>query len=361
MHASLTIDTKAIASNYLFMCEAAGTATCSAVIKADAYGLGAMPVANALWKVGCRHFFVASCEEGVALRQALGREHLATIFVLHGIVAGEESYFRDELLIPILNTLEQMEVWNRYAGEGEEKQPAILHIDTGMHRLGLTIEELERIQAEPERLQGMDIRLIMSHLACADEEGNSKNLRQLERFRERISYLPKAPYSLANSCGTFLGEEYRFDMVRPGAALYGVNPTPDDNNPMRQVIRLTAPVLQTRVLRRGESVGYGVTYTATEDRRIATLALGYADGLLRHLGNSGEAYLGDYVLPVRGRISMDLTVVDITDTPEGMVQAGTEVTLIDEQHTVGNLARAGGTIGYEILTRLGMRYQREYI
>lgn len=367
MHASLIVDTAAVAANYRSLQAMAPNARCAAVIKADAYGLGAIPLAHCLMDTGCKEFFVATCEEGVLLRQGLKStpqplppNNIPIIYVLHGVCRSEIDTFREHQLIPVLNSHEQLALWRTEAQRQQKSLPCILHFDTGLHRLGFDDAEVEKLIESPTSMEGLDIRVIMSHLACSDDPLQEKNRIQRARFEKHIKRLPKTEYSIANSSGIYLGSDYHYDILRPGAALYGVNPTPDDENPIRQVITLQAPVLQTRHIKSGESIGYGITYTANAPHRIATLAIGYADGILRCSGNVAHAYFEQYTLPIIGRVSMDLIMVDITETPEGLIHTDSLITFVDANHTVGELARASDTIGYEILTRLGRRYTREY-
>src|SRR5690606_16063815 len=228
-------------------------------------------------------------------------------------------------------------------------------------RLGLDDDELATLAAAPARLDGVDLQLLMSHLACADQPDHPLNAEQLARFRAARGRLPAMPASLANSSGIFLGPEYRFDMARPGAALYGVNPQPGRPNPMAPVVRLQARILQVRRIDSPRTVGYGATHRAARPSTIATIALGYADGYLRSLSNRGSCLIGEHRVPVVGRISMDLVTLDVTGVPDGLARPGAVVDVIAPDHPVDAVAEEAGTIGYEILTSLGRRYQRRYI
>lgn len=350
--AILTVDLDAVARNWRDLARRARPALCAAVVKADAYGLGAEPVARALWRAGCREFFVAHLDEGVALRATLGAD--CTIYVLHGPPPGTEGAFVRYRLLPALNSEEQCAGWARQARQRGTRLPAALQLDTGMARLGLAESELERIDDAP------DLRLVMSHLACADEPGHPANARQLARFRRLRGRWPGVPASLAASSGIFLGAEYHCDMVRPGAALYGVAPAPGPN-PMQPVVSLRARIVQTRALAAGDGVGYGQTWQAPARARIATIAVGYADGFPRALSNRGAAWSGAHRLPFVGRVSMDSITLDVSALPEGALQPGDWVELLGPHVGVDDLAQAGGTIGYEVLTALGRRYHRCHI
>ncbi|MEW5703634.1 MAG: alanine racemase [Pseudomonadota bacterium] len=351
--AVLTIDLDAIATNYRRLGERLKGAGLHAVVKADAYGLGMKRVAPLLASQGCKDFFVATPDEGVALRALLPE---AEIGVFNGVLAGEESTFRAHRLIPCLNDLGQIERWAKEGGGAW----AALHVDTGMTRLGLSANDVERLSREPERLAGVRLRYILSHLACADAPAHPKNAEQLTRFRDLRQKLPALPLSLANSSGVFLGPEYHFDFARAGAAIYGINPQPNLPNPMMQVVTLQGKILQVRDVDSPETVGYGATYRVDGPGRIATLAVGYADGFLRALGNRGNCFVGDRRAPVVGRVSMDLITIDVTEMPSQLATPGTFVELLGSHHSVDDLAAEAGTIGYEILTTLGRRCHRTY-
>jgi len=355
--AVLTVDLAALQANYrLISSRLTGGATASAVVKADAYGIGIGPAAKALWAAGARDFFVAHGDEGVALRGHLAD---ARIHVLNGAHAGAEDAFLEHGLIPALNCLGDAERWRAFCARTGRPLPCVLHVDTGMCRLGLDRREYARVAADPALLGGLDIQTVMSHLASADED-SPQNAAQLALFQGARAHLPMGRASFANSSGVFLGPDYHFDLARPGVALYGVNPTPGSPNPMAQVVRLKAKILQVRDVDSAETVGYGATHRIAGPSRIATLPVGYADGYLRSLGNRATAYIGDYEAPLVGRVSMDLITIDVTAVPEAQCRPGMTVDLIGKHHTVDDLAAQAGTIGYEILTSLGRRYHRVY-
>lgn len=363
--AHLTIDLGALRENYRRLRERLTGARCAAVVKADAYGLGAARVAPALAAAGAQDFFVALPCEGLRLREALtgtgeGIAPAPRIFILSGFEAGLGPDFRQAELIPVLNSLGQIAAWQAEAAAGAPL-PAALHLDTGMNRLGLPPAEAEALAAEPERLAGLEPVLVMSHLACAEEPDNPMNRAQLDLFQALRRGLPAAPASLANSSGVFLGPDFHFDLARPGVALYGVNPTPGSPNPMAQVVRLQARILQVREIDAPMSVGYGAAFRAAGPARIATVATGYADGYLRSLSDRGSAFVDGLAAPVVGRVSMDLITLDVTRMPAESVQPGALVDLIHPQDGLDRLAREAGTIGYELLTSLGQRYRRSYL
>lgn len=357
--ALLRIDLDALCDNWRRLRARLASAECAAVVKADAYGLGAGPVAKALYRAGCRSFFVAHLDEGISLRPQVPDD--AAIHVLHGSHPGAEREFVRNRLVPVLNSLPQVRAWQRLATDLDAMLPAILQVDTGMARLGLDQNAFEQLTASGGGLQGIALKCLMSHLVSAEDQGNAINRQQLERFRAARARLPDVRGSLANSSGIFLGHDYHFDLVRPGAALYGVAPVAGQCNPLRPVIRLQGKVLQTRTISAGTAVGYSHTWTAARPSRIATVAVGYADGYLRSLSNKGVAYCDGISLPLIGNISMDTLIVDITDLPDGRLTEGDLLDLADPLNDVDAIASRAGTIGYEILTSLGQRYARHYV
>jgi alanine racemase len=353
----LTIDLGAIAANFQLLRARVAGGGIAAVLKADAYGLGAVRVGPALAAVGCADFFVAHLGEGIALRGAVGA--MPRIYVLNGLLAGEEQEFLRHGLVPALNDLGQIQVWSAAARQARRKVPAVVNFDTGMSRLGLTPREAGELAADPARLADLDLRFWMSHLACADEPEHALNRRQLNDLKSLLRPLPKAPVSFANSSGIFLGPDYHFDLVRPGCALYGINPLPGRPNPMKQVATLATKVLQIRTIDRPQTVGYGATHQAAGPTRVATIAAGYADGWLRSLSNRGFAVVNGAKAPFIGRVSMDLITIDATALPD--LKPGDPVHLMDEQLTSDHVGDLGGTIGYEVLTRIGARFHRHYL
>lgn len=355
--AILDIDLDAVTANWRFLAErVAPAARCAAVVKADAYGLGMAKVALALARAGCKTFFVASLDEGLALRELLPRAQIA---LLNGLVVGAPADFVKAALVPVLNDLGQLRDWRAYAAR-RGGAPAMLHVDTGMSRLGLPPKELRQVADEPQLLTGFSLALVVSHLACASEPAHPMNRAQLEAFRAARRLLPRAPASLAASSGIFLGGDFHFDVVRAGAALYGINPAPGRPNPMKPVLRLRAKILQVRDVDSGETVGYGATHRIDRPGRIATIAIGYADGWLRSSAHRGFARIAGKPAPVVGQISMDLVTLDVTGLDPGSVHPGAYVDLLDERYGVDDAAFAAQTIAYEVLTSLGSRFLRRY-
>ena len=355
--AILTIDLGAIRENYRRLKVRLGGVRCAGVVKADGYGLGASQVAAALVSEGCDIFFVAALAEGIALRCSLGPG--PAIFVLNGIPPGAEPEAAAAGLSAVVNSVEQLAVWREMARRSGRKLPAAIQVDSGMSRLGMPPRDVERIAADPLAFDGIDIRLVMSHLACADEPEHPANERQRLAFERLRAMLPKAPASLANSSGIFLGQRFHYDLARPGAALYGINPTPAKPNPMLPVVRLEAKVVQTRMLEAGVGVGYGHAFQTTAPLTAATISLGYADGWHRRAASA--AWFEGVRLPFLGRVSMDSIILDISALPSGRLREGDLVELLGPSQSVDDAAGHAGTIGYEILTSLGPRFHRRYV
>ncbi len=354
----LTIDLAAIAANWRRVRDLAGPAQCAAVVKADAYGLGAERVAPVLAAAGCRTFFVATIDEGITLRRVVPDGEM---LVLCGPLAGAEADLDAHRLTPVLNSLGQLALWRARAAALGRPLAAALHVDTGMTRLGFAAPDLARLAADPALLAGIRPVLVLSHMACADQADSPMNRAQRDAFLRLAASQPAAPRSLAASSATFLGPDYHFELVRPGAALYGVNPTPGRPNPVAPVLRLEARILQVRDVDTPMTVGYGATHRVEGRGRIATAAVGYADGWFRSQGNRGHGVIGGVVVPVVGRISMDLTTFDVSALPPDAVVAGAMVELIGPDRDIDSVAADCGTIGYEVLTALGRRSARHYV
>jgi alanine racemase len=357
----LTVDLDAIVANWRKLEKTAVPAECAAVIKADAYGCGVEPVARVLAGAGCKTFFVATLDEARAAREALPS---AELYVLDGFFQNCGDSFAKFNCRPVIGDLNELAEWDVFCRRSGWSGGAAIHIDTGMNRLGLSLVEANGIVP---RINAGDhgITLVMSHLACAESLNHPLNAKQVATFREIASLFSGVPASLSNSSGIYLGPQFQFDMVRPGAALYGVNPTPEADNPMRGVVDLKARIVQLRNVERGDSVGYGGTWTARRPTKLAIVSAGYADGYFRAASaNDGtrgaEVVVAGKRCPVAGRISMDLMAIDITDLPDKTARRGHMVTLIGEGITVDELAHHFGTIGYEVLTSLGKRYARIY-
>ncbi|MDC7676397.1 alanine racemase [Asticcacaulis machinosus] len=353
----LRIDLPALADNYARLKQQAPNAVAGAVVKANAYGLGVIPVTQTLYAAGCRDFFVALAREAFELRPHLPTD--AKLYILNGLPAGAEGPCAAQDIIPVLNSTEQITRWAEQARIEGRTLPCALQVDTGMSRLGLSPDELDAFLANPPK--GFDIRLLMSHLACADEPDNPANSYQLKAMQRAMDRFPNVPVSFANSGGIFLNPAYHHDLIRPGIALYGGAPHDGKPNPMKPVIRLDIAVTQTRTVPAGAHIGYGGTFVSDREMRLATLSAGYADGLPRALSNRGAAWFDGVRLPIVGRVSMDSIIIDISALKPDAVQAGSFVELIGPHQSVDDLARDAETISYEILTQLGSRYHRHYI
>jgi alanine racemase len=355
----LTIDLAALCDNYRQLRDRVFPAITGAVVKADAYGLGADRLAPVLYNEGCRTFFVAHFIEALRLRSALPSD--AAVFVLNGLYPGDENRAADNNIMPVLNSLDQVRNWSAAARARGQRLSAAIQIDTGMSRLGLPGEELEALLSDPAILAPIEVTHLVSHLASADDPADALNHAQLQALRSFILHFPDAKLSFANSGGIFLGADFHGSIVRPGVALYGGSPVSGVNNPMKPVVQLRVRVIQTRTVPAGAKVGYSGTYVTGAETRLATVGAGYADGIPRHLSDTGAAFYNNIRLPIVGRVSMDSMTLDISALPPGALILGDFVELIGEDQSLEDLAKAAGTISYEILTRLGQRYKRQYL
>jgi alanine racemase len=356
--AVLTVDLDAVAANYRLLVERAGRAVVAGVMKADAYGLGMAQVAPALVRAGCRVFFTAHLEEGMRLRGIVPAD--SAIHVLHGPPPGTAADFIEYRLIPVLNDPGQVRAWSAACVRAGRRLAAAVQVDSGMSRMGLAPADLDALGEPRDWLAAFEPVLLMSHLACADTPGHPLNARQRTRFDAIRARFPAMPASLANSSAVFLCPDFHHDLVRPGAALYGINPQPGAPNPLRQAVLLDARIVQVRTIEAGAAVGYGARYVADGTRRIATIAVGYADGWLRALSGRGCAYVDGVRVPIAGTVSMDSITLDVSGIPDARLQPGMTVELLGAHQHVDAVAAAADTIGYEVLTRLGPRFERRY-
>jgi alanine racemase len=355
----LTVDLAALVANWRALSRRAMPSECAGVIKANGYGCGIEPVATALARAGCKTFFVADLSEARRVREVAPE---ATIYVLNGLIPGTPSVYAELRARPVIGSMVELAEWDAFVAGTQWRGGAALHVDTGMNRLGISANDAAAL-APRIRSENHGITLLMSHLACAEDTQHPLNQRQISLFREVRMLYRGIPSSLANSSGIFLSDNAHCDLVRPGVALYGVNPTPGRPNPMRPVIDLKARVVQVRAVPRGETVGYSAGWTSKRASRIAVVAVGYGDGYLRASGSSDETPGGSAIAagtrcPIAGRVSMDLLAVDVTEAPE--VRRGDFITLIGDELGLDEVATAAGTIGYELLTSLGQRYHRVY-
>jgi alanine racemase len=351
----LTIDLAAIVANWRALGRRATPAVCAAVVKADGYGCGIEQVAGALAKAGCETFFVANLAEA---RRARAAAPDAILYVLNGILPGTAPAYADANIRPVIGSSAEFDEWQAFRAASGWSGGAALHIDTGMNRLGLSRDEAARLGNHH------GIALVMSHFACSEED-HPLNAVQIQRFRELRKLFPGIAGSLANSSGIFLGSDAHHDLVRPGVALYGANPTPGKPNPMQSVVTLQGRIVQLRSVEQGATVGYSATWTAKRATRLAIVSVGYADGFLRAASASdarpgAEAIVAARRCPMAGRVSMDLIAIDVTDVPDGKAKRGDFVTMLGQEIGVDDLAARAGTIGYEVLTSLGRRYRRVY-
>lgn len=356
--AVLTVDLGALQNNYRYLLAQLAGARCGAAVKADAYGLGARRVAQALYQAGCRDFFVAHLHEAIDLRTELATD--AAIYVMHGSPVGLEAEFLTHRCTPVLNSLQQVAAWRRLAKLQQRALPAIVQFDTGMARMGLDHAETQQFLHHAELREGLAIQFLMSHLAVAERHDDAFNHLQLQRMQAIQQALPGLPVTLANSSGIFLGPAFHFALARPGAALYGVNPHLNQVNPMQAVAYLQGRIIQTREIPAGTGVGYGASWVSQRTSRIATVGVGYADGWLRSLSNRGWVEIAGHKVPMVGNVSMDTITLDVSDIASEYLQEGALVDLLSDRITVDQVAACAGTIGYEILTSLGARYERLY-
>lgn len=361
----LTIDLNALVQNWQFLREKSGKAECSAVIKADAYGLGIEPVASALTKAGCKTFFVAMAEEGERVR-AVAPE--ARIFILNGIFADTMDVITQNNLSPVLGNVDQVALW-AIRGEGGA---CALHVDTGMNRLGLDVDEALQLSENKSMLSRLNAKVLMSHLACADDPDHDHNTLQHENFQKCTSKFSNLEASFSNSAATLTRPDFHYELTRPGVALYGGEAVNEIANPMQAVVTAQSRILQIRHAKQGEKVGYGAEAELNRPTKIATISGGYADGFHRALSGvgvplrganpeGGKVWVDGHLAPILGRVSMDLITVDVTDVPEQVLDQTKWVELFGKNIAVDDAARACGTIGYELLTSLGGRYVREYV
>jgi alanine racemase len=354
--AIVTIDLNALRSNYRALQKAAAPAACGVAIKGEAYGLGMAQVARALWAEGCNHFFVARPMEGAELRGVLAD---ATIYVLDGFYSGQADFYLQHRLVPALISIGEAQEWAKVS----HGAPCAIHFDTGINRLGFTPVEFAHFCADAELRKSIHISLLMSHLACSDED-HPMNARQLAAFTEQRKMLPDVPASFANSSGIYLSGAYAHDLVRAGVALYGGNPLPGQPNPMKPVVTLQAKVMQTRLVLEGQAIGYGASWTAPRTSRIAILGAGYRDGIPRKMSYAlshgpSHVFIAGRRVPIVGRVSMDMMACDVTDLPK--IEIGSLAEIFGPNIPVDEAAASAGTISYELLTHLGNRYHRRYI
>lgn len=362
----LTIDLGALASNWKLLRDRSQNAECAAVVKANAYGIGIEQAVPVLASAGCKTFFVALLSEALRVRKIAPE---ATIYVLNGLFPETSPVYMEHRLRPVLGSLGEIREWAAFNKSVGTKAPAAIHIDTGMARLGLSRQETSAV-IEGKLNQAFDLGLLMSHFVTSEEAGHPTNQKQIEAFLSVKKLFPEIPASLANSSGIFLKQMPHFDLVRPGYALYGGNPLPGKENPMKPVVRLEGRIVQIREIPHGTGVGYNNRWTAEGMRRLATISVGYSDGYPRSASatdskrlagqTTGNALVAGQLCPFAGTVSMDLIIIDISAVSPDKVAAGDLVTLIGDELSIDRVGECAGTIGYEILTNLGRRYARRY-
>ncbi|MCJ2183542.1 alanine racemase [Novosphingobium sp. 1949] len=355
--AVLTIDFAALAANYRRIRAQVAPAAVAGVVKADGYGLGAIEVARTLMREGCEHLFVALVGEASALIPAL--DGPASVYVLNGLLPGQEDECLAAGAIPVLNSLDQAQRWAATAARANRRLPAVVQVDTGMARMGMETWEIDAFLADPTFAERLDLRLVMSHLACGDMPQNPSNAQQYARMSALAERFAGVPVALDNSAGSFLPRGH-FAMVRAGIAVYGGAPN-DAPNPMAPVVALTIPIAQLRTIPAGAGVGYGLTFHTERETRIATIPMGYADGWPRCLGNTGSVFIAGTRVPIVGRVSMDSITLDVTDIAPEHLYPGAPVEILGPHQSIDDVARDAGTISYEILTQLSRRYHRIHL
>jgi alanine racemase len=360
---AILIDMAQLRANWQALARRVAPAECGAVVKANAYGVGAERVIPALFSAGCRTFFVATLDEAAQARSLASG---ATVYVLDGLLPGTERDMVRLDVTPVLTNLADAHAWAALAHNGTRAPPAALHVDTGLHRLGMTAKEVRQLARDATLLHRLDIALVMSHLACADDAPHPMNREQLDVFLRLRAGLPPSRASLAASDGLMLGRDFHFDLVRPGYALYGGQAALEHTAPVEPIVRVIARILQVHDVAVGGRIGYSASYRATTPRRIATVAAGYADGVFRHASATnqtpgGAVAIAGQCAPIVGRVSMDLITVDVTDLDGPAPQRGDWVDLVGPDLPIETVGHAAGTIGYEVLTRLGARFNRVYL
>jgi alanine racemase len=353
----MKVDVSAVAHNFKFLQSQLPHAKCSSVVKADAYGLGMLQLSPHLAQAGCEQFFVATLDEGLQLNKVVQN---VDIFVLGGLLAGTEQEFSHNNLTPVLNDLGQIQLWNTHAQKLNQKLPAVVHVDTGMWRLGLPPAEVIQLANNRDLLKPLNLKFIMSHLACSDSPHHDKNLQQMSAFNAALAILPKTPASLANSHGIFLGHDYHYNLVRPGRSLFGLGARFLHTDGLRQALQVYARIMQVSPIGKGETIGYDSMYCVTKPTRIATISIGYADGYSRTLSNHGRVFINGFEAPIVGRVSMDVITVDVGEVPEAFAIPGAWAEIIGENISADDVALAAGTTSREISSKLGTRFRKIY-
>lgn len=353
----LEVDTQLIARNYRILSQLVPHGVCGAVVKADAYGFGIKAVAPVLMQTGCQNFFVAHISEGIFLRSLLRHQN---IYIFSGLLPQTEGYFVEHSLVPILNDFEMLKNWTRESEKLGRKLPCALHIDTGMRRNGFDRLDLENLLNAPELLKALDVHFIMSHLVSSHDPHDPLNKQQKELFDSIKQHFPQIKGSFADTGGIYLGPSFHYDFIRTGKGLFGLYTPPEGYEPLHPCLRFLARILQIRTAHKGETVGYGATHTLTRDSKLATLGVGFADGYDLRLSNRAYALFQQLKAPVVGRISMDYTVIDVTDIPESLCYVGGWAELVNQEMSLDSLAQSIGTLSRELSTGFTSRVSRIY-
>jgi alanine racemase len=353
---TLHINLKNITHNYKYIASKSRTAKTAAVVKANAYGLGVEKVSKTLLKAGCEDFFVATLDEAIELRRYIKS---ANIYVFHGIKKSETKEFYQHKITPILNDVEQIILWEKFANNLGKKLACIINFDTGMNRLGINFEYAEDVKLYLENAKSLDVKYVMSHLACIGLKSHEMNNLQKKRIAEIKKIFPKNKITFANTGGSFSGKDFQYDLLRPGSGLYGIKGS-FVNEDIKHVVSIKAKIIQLRDVENDGTIGYAATHEINAGSRIAVVPVGYADGYLRTLSNNSYGFFADKKVPLVGRVSMDMLIFDVSKIPANKIKLGDEIELIGDNFTVDEVAKKAGTIGYEILTNLGSRYKRIY-
>jgi alanine racemase len=354
----LEISTRSILQNYRTLQTHVPKSICAAVLKADAYGFGIKEIAPLLYQNGCRHYFVAHIDEGLFLRNILKD---ASIFVLSGILPETEEFFIQSSLIPILTDFGMVEKWVAASKKHGQKLPCGLHMDTGMHRSGFDQSDVTKLLESFHLIDSLEVTCVMSHLVSSHAANDPLNNQQKNLFDQFRQHFPHVKASLADTGGIYLDPSFHYDIVRPGKGLFGLFSPPSSATPLIPCLKVLGRILQIRSAHKGDSVGYGATHILDRDSKLATLGVGFADGYDRRLSNQAFVEIQDFQAPVVGRISMDYTVVDVTDVPESLCYVGGWVELVNETITLDTLAHLTGTISREFSTGFGKRFHRIYV
>jgi alanine racemase len=360
----LSINLKNLHKNYKIISSFASRSITSATVKSNGYGLGLDKVAKTLYSAGCRVFFVSHLSEAIILNDVIESKNII-IYVLNGLPKNSIDEYVKGGFRPVIGSLDELHDWANYSGK-KKLPPIALNIETGFTRLGLYPNDLIKVASVIKGKKNINISLIMSHLACAEDKNSNMNAEQLNLFKKAAEVFPNIPRSICNSAGLFCGENYHLELVRPGISLYGGYEGMLKCVKLHPVVSLHAPIIQIKEVSRGVRIGYGATYKFNKKTLVGLVSIGYADGLIRSLStNDGNKYGADLFIngiktPIVGRISMDITAIDLTNVPIENCKRGELVEIIGQNQNIDQLSKNAGTISYELLSRLGFRFKRVY-